>query len=304
MRHLVHFTLIFSSVLLAKAEIDFNRDIRPILSDKCFHCHGPDKETQEADLRLDTYEGATEGGEFEIPIEPGKPEESEVIARILSSDPDEVMPPPETHKKITSAEIKILRQWITEGAKYDEPWTYKNPVKHPEPEVQTADWPANWIDRFILARLEFEKIPPSPDTDSVTLLRRLYFDLTGLPPKHADTARFSSAYQSKPQAAIEAEVDLLLASPHYGERMAIYWLDLVRYADTVGYHGDQNHNISPYRDYVINAFNRNLPFDQFTREQLAGDLLANPTESQRVATGYNRLLQTTHEGGLQKKEYR
>ncbi|MEJ6729575.1 MAG: PSD1 and planctomycete cytochrome C domain-containing protein [Akkermansiaceae bacterium] len=304
MRHLVHFTLIFSSVLLAKAEIDFNRDIRPILSDKCFHCHGPDKETQEADLRLDTYEGATEGGEFEIPIEPGKPEESEVIARILSSDPDEVMPPPETHKKITSAEIKLLRQWITEGAKYDEPWTYKNPVKHPEPEVQTADWPANWIDRFILARLEFEKIPPSPDTDSVTLLRRLYFDLTGLPPKHADTARFSSAYQSKPQAAIEAEVDLLLASPHYGERMAIYWLDLVRYADTVGYHGDQDHNISPYRDYVINAFNRNLPFDQFTREQLAGDLLANPTESQRVATGYNRLLQTTHEGGLQKKEYR
>ena len=285
-------------------EVDFNRDIRPILSDKCFHCHGPDEKHRESDLRLDTYEGATEGGEFEIPIEPGKPNASEVIARILDSDPDEIMPPPETHKKITPKEISLLRQWITEGAKYDEPWTYKSPIAHPTPEVKTKDWPVNWVDQFILARLEDEKIPPSPDADLVTLLRRLHFDLTGLPPKPDDLRRFKTAYQITPQSAIEAEVDLLLASPHFGERMAIYWLDLVRYADTVGYHGDQDQRISPYRDYVINSFNENKSFDQFTREQLAGDLLPNPTEDQRVATGYNRLLQTTHEGGLQKKEYR
>ncbi|MGJ8695828.1 MAG: PSD1 and planctomycete cytochrome C domain-containing protein [Verrucomicrobiaceae bacterium] len=285
-------------------EVDFNRDIRPILSDKCFHCHGPDEDHREAELRLDSFEGATEGGEFDIPIEPGKPDASAVIARILTTDPDEVMPPPETHKKVTPGELALLRQWITEGAKYDEPWTYKSPVKHPTPDVQTKDWPVNWIDSFILARLEAEKVPPSPDTDPVTLLRRLHFDLTGLPPGFEDTHRFDSAYRSNPQAAITTEVDRLLASPHFGERMAIYWLDLVRYADTVGYHGDQDHNISPYRDYVIDAFNQNLPFDQFTREQLAGDLLENPNEAQRIATGYNRLLQTTHEGGLQKKEYR
>lgn len=288
----------------AQAAVDFNRDIRPILSDKCFHCHGPDEKTREGDLRLDTYEGATEGGEFEIPIDPGKPDESEVIARILNQDPDEVMPPPETHKKVTGNELALLKQWIKEGAKYDEPWTYKKPTARPAPEVKTKDWPVNTIDRFILSRLESEAIPPSPDADPVTLLRRLHFDLTGLPPTPADRDRFLTAFEANPQSAIEAEADLLLASPHFGERMAIYWLDLVRYADTVGYHGDQDHNISPYRDYVIRAFNENMRFDQFTREQLAGDLLPNPTRQQLVATGYNRLLQTTHEGGLQPAEYR
>jgi hypothetical protein len=284
--------------------VDFNRDIRPILSDKCFHCHGPDEETREADLRLDTFEGATEGGEFATPIEPGKPDESEVIARMLETDPDEIMPPPDTHKKMTGKEISFIRQWITDGAKYDEPWTYKNPVKHEAPSLLTKHWPVNWVDQFILARLEAEQIPPSPDADDVTLLRRLHFDLTGLPPTPADVGRFTTAYAENPQKAIEVETDRLLASTGFGERMAIYWLDLVRYADTVGYHGDQDQNISPYRDYVINAFNKNLPFDQFTREQLAGDLLPNPTQEQQIATGYNRLLQTTHEGGLQRAEYR
>ncbi|MGD1978267.1 MAG: PSD1 and planctomycete cytochrome C domain-containing protein [Akkermansiaceae bacterium] len=288
----------------SQAAIDFNRDIRPILSDKCFHCHGPDEKTREADLRLDTYEGATEGGEFDIPIEPGKPDESEVIARVLNKDPKEVMPPPETHKKVTPEEVELLRQWIAKGAKYDDPWTYKAPAKHPEPEVKTGDWPVNYLDRFVLARLEKEAIPPSPDADPVTLLRRLHFDLVGLPPTPEDRDRFVAAFQKNPQEAIETEVDQLLASPHFGEKMAIYWLDLVRYADTVGYHGDQTQNISPYRDYVIDSFNRNLPFDQFTREQLAGDLLPNPTQQQIIATGYNRLLQTTHEGGLQPAEYR
>ena len=297
-------TFILLLSLPAAAKIDFNRDIRPILSDKCFHCHGPDEKTREADLRLDTFEGATEGGEIDIPIEPGKPDESEVIARILKKDPDDVMPPPETHKKVSETELALLRQWISEGAEYDEPWTYKAPVKHPDPEVKTKSWPVNFIDHFILSRLEEEAIPPSPDADPVTLLRRLHFDLTGLPPAPADLARFLPAYQSTPQTAIEAESDRLLASTHFGERLAIFWLDLVRYADTVGYHGDQTQNISPYRDYVIDAFNRNLPFDQFTREQLAGDLLPDPTQKQLVATGYNRLLQTSHEGGLQPAEYR
>ncbi len=284
--------------------VDFNRDIRPILSDKCFHCHGPDEKTREAELRLDTYKGATEGGEFEIPIEPGKPNQSEVIARILNQDPKEIMPPPETHKKISPKELELLKQWIKEGASYDDPWTYKNPLKHPAPVVQTKDWPVNFIDYFILSQLEKVTLSPSPDTDPVTLLRRLNFDLTGLPPTPADRDRFLSSFKTNPQIAIEAEVDRLLKSPHFGERLASYWLDLVRYADTVGYHGDQDHNISPYRDYVIRAFNENMPFDRFTREQLAGDLFPHPTQQQLVATGYNRLLQTTHEGGLQQAEYR
>ena len=284
--------------------VDFNRDIRPILSDKCFHCHGPDPETREADLRLDTFEGATEGGEFAIPIEPGKPGKSELMARILHADPEEVMPPPKTHKKITAEEASLLRQWIAEGAQYDDPWTYKNPVKAPVPEVHDPSWPSNWIDRFILKRLEDEELAPSPDADPVTLVRRLHFDLVGLPPTPERVTVFTEAAVKDLQSAVEVEVDHLLASPHFGERLAIYWLDLVRYADTVGYHGDQTHNISPYRDYIINAFNRNTPFDQFTREQLAGDLLPDPTREQIIATGYNRLLQTTHEGGLQPAEYR
>ena len=284
--------------------VDFNRDIRPILSDKCFHCHGPDPKHREAELRLDSFEGATEGGEFDIPIEPGKPEKSELMARILHTDPDEVMPPPETHKKITKAEAELLRQWITEGAEYDEPWTYKDPVKAPTPEVKDADWPLHWMDHFILGHLDQEGIKPSPDAEPVTLVRRLHFDLVGLPPTPERVLAFTKAAAQDLQSAVEAEVDFLLASPHFGERLTIYWLDLVRYADTVGYHGDQPHNISPYRDYIINAFNQNLPFDQFTREQLAGDLLPDPTQNQIVATGYNRLLQTTHEGGLQPAEYR
>lgn len=280
--------------------VDFNRDIRPILSDKCFHCHGPDPETREEDLRLDTFEGAIKDGA----IKPGKPEESELMARILHTDPDDVMPPPESHKKITGAEADLLREWIAEGAVYEEPWTYQDPLKEPAPTVKNTNWPANWIDSFILARLEKEGLAPAPDADPVTLIRRLHFDLVGLPPTPERVNTFVEAAEKDPQSAVEAEVDHLLASPHFGERLAIYWLDLVRYADTVGYHGDQPQNISPYRDYVINALNRNVPFDQFTREQLAGDLLPDPSKDQIVATGYNRLLQTTHEGGLQPAEYR
>ncbi|NNM30049.1 MAG: DUF1549 domain-containing protein, partial [Akkermansiaceae bacterium] len=292
-----------TSAWLPAAEVDFNRDIRPILSDKCFACHGPDERTREAELRLDTYEGATEGGEFAIPIVPGKPDESEVMARIHATDPDDLMPPPESHKKLTAREKDLLKRWIAEGAAYDPPWAYVPPARHPVPEVTVKDWPVNWIDRFLLANLEREKLSPSPDADAVTLVRRLHFDLLGLPPTPRETDAFVQAAENNPQAAVDREVARLLASPHFGERMAIYWLDLVRYADTVGYHGDQDHNISPYRDYVIDAFNANLPFDQFSREQLAGDLLPGSTVGQKVASGYNRLLQTTHEGGAQPKEY-
>lgn len=280
--------------------VDFNRDIRPILSDKCYHCHGPDPGTREEDLRLDTFEGATLTGV----IKPGKPGESEFMKRILNTDPDEVMPPVKSHKKVTKAEAELFRQWIAEGAEYMDPWTYLAPMKAPIPVVKDAKWPSNLVDHFILARLESKGLSPSPDADTFTLIRRLHFDLVGLPPTPERVKAFTEAAGKDYQSAIEAEVDFLLASPHYGERLAIYWLDLVRFADTVGYHGDQTHNITPYRDYVINALNSNLRFDQFTREQLAGDLLPDPSQEQIVATGYNRLLQTSHEGGLQVAEYR
>ena len=298
-----HWILCASLTLSASAEVDFNRDIRPILSDNCFACHGPDKKKRKSSLRLDTFKGATEGGELADPIVPGKPDESEVVVRIFHQDPDEIMPPPDSHKKLKPQQKELLKQWIAEGANYAEPWTYLAPKRHPVPKVSFKAWPTNWVDHFILARLEGEKLAPSPDADLITLVRRLHFDLLGLPPTPMEVAAFQKAATQNLQAAIENEVDHLLASPHYGERMAIYWLDLVRYADTVGYHGDQDQSISPYRDYVIDAFNDNLPFDQFTREQLAGDLLPSPTIDQKIATGYNRLLQTSHEGGVQAREY-
>lgn len=226
---------------------------------------------------------------------------SELIRRILSHDESEVMPPPETKKPLTIEEIETLRQWVQQGAKWSQQWAFVKPVRHEPPTTTTQSWSSNWIDQFLLARMETEGLAPSADADAATLLRRISFDLTGLPPNADIAAKIAINDSPETFAAI---VDELLASPHYGERMAMYWLDLVRYADTVGYHGDQDQNISPYRDWVINAFNSGMPFDQFTREQLAGDLLDNPTQQQRVATGYNRLLQTTHEGGLQKKEYR
>lgn len=283
------------------AQIDFNRDVRPILSDKCFHCHGPDQATREADLRLDDEASARENRDGTIVVKAGDVANSALIARITANDPDVVMPPPHTNKPLTEAEIQILQQWIQQGAEWATHWAYVPPVRYPTPQVAAHDWPQNWVDNFLLANLEARQISPSEEADKATLLRRLSFDLTGLPPDQTLAQSFLN--DSSPQAW-DNLVDQLLASPHFGERMAIYWLDLVRYADTVGYHGDQDHNISPYRDWVIQAFNENLPFDDFTRQQLAGDLLPDATADQIVATGYNRLLQTTHEGGLQAKEYR
>ncbi len=278
----------------ADRPVDFNRDVRPILSDKCFACHGPDEKQRKADLRLDTQDGAAEV------ITPGKPAESEMVRRITAADESERMPPKKSGKALTPAEVALLRRWVAEGAAYKVHWAYVPPTRHPIPEVKDATWPLNWVDRFVLARLEKEGLRPSPEADKVTLVRRLYFDLTGLPPKPEEVDAFVA--DADPQA-YERLVDRLLASERYGERMAVYWLDLVRYADTVGYHGDQDHNASPYRDWVIDAFNRNLPFDRFTREQLAGDLVPDSGVDQKIASCYNRLLQTSHEGGVQPKEY-
>lgn len=289
--------LLLPSICLATL-LDFNRDVRPILSDKCFSCHGPDEHGRKADLRLDIEKEAKDGDLMAI-VE-GVPEESEIIFRIHSEDEDELMPPPEIGKPLSNKEKQILEQWIKEGAVWADHWAYVDPIRHPAPITTNTSWPKHWIDSFALANIEKNKAKPAPDSDPVTLVRRLHFDLTGLPPKPAVVKEFQ---QNPSPAAFSAMVDQILDSKHFGERMAVYWLDLVRYADTVGYHGDQPHNISPYRDWVINAFNDNMPFDQFTREQLAGDLLPNSNTQQKVASGYNRLLQTTHEGGLQLKEY-
>lgn len=277
-------------------ELAFNEDVRPILSDRCFTCHGPDSATRSADLRLDTAEGAHDWA-----IVPGEADASEVYSRVTSDDPDLVMPPPESGRKpISKAEAELLRRWIEQGAEYQAHWAYLPVVKSELPQIENADWASNPIDNFVLASLEANKLEPAPQADKRTLLRRLYFDLTGLPPKATDVAEFLN--DDRPDA-YERLVDKLLASPHYGERMATWWFDLVRFANTVGYHGDQHHASIPYRDYVIKSFNDNLPYDQFTIEQLAGDLVPEPTMWQKVASGYNRLLQTTHEGGAQDREY-
>lgn len=271
-------------------KVEFNRDIRPILSDKCFQCHGPDSTHRKGKLRLDTEEGAKV-------IVRGKPAESELFARIISDDADLRMPPKKTGKTLTKAEIELIRRWIEQGAEFQLHWSFAAPKR---PDVPKVDGVRDPIDRFIRAKLQTTKFKPSAEADKVTLIRRVYFDLLGLPPSPSQVDAFLK--DDRPEA-YEKLVDALLSSHHYGERMAMYWLDLVRYADTVGYHGDQEHHISPYRDYVLKAFNDNMPFDRFTIEQLAGDLLEKPTTDQLIATGYNRLLQTTHEGGAQDKEY-
>ncbi len=267
----------------------FNRDIRPILEDTCYTCHGPDSAARKADLRLDKEESA-----HESVIVPGDPDSSELIRRVSSDDPDERMPPPESKKKpLSKDQIELFRKWIQAGAKYEPHWAYVPPQRPPVPQVKDTGWARNDIDRFLLAKQEAAGVTPSPEADRITLVRRLYFDLIGLPPTPAQVDKFVK--DTRPDA-YEKLVDKLLASPAYGERMATWWFDLVRFADTVGYHGDQDQRITPYRDYVIKSFNDDLPFSQFTIEQLAGDLLPHPTMWQLVATGYNRVLQTTHEG--------
>lgn len=280
-------------------KITFNEHIRPIFSDTCFACHGFDAKHRKADLRLDTFEGATAKlkESDEHAIVPGKPEESAVWKRLVTKDPEQVMPPVEFHKVITEPQKAIIRKWIEQGAQYEPHWAYKE-IKRPEVPVlkKHAAEVANPIDAFILAKLEKAGVEPSPLADRATLLRRLSLDLTGLPPSDDELKKFATA----PWADV---VKHYLASPAYGERMAVPWLDAVRFADTVGFHGDQNQRIFPYRDYVIDAFRKNKRFDTFVTEQLAGDLLPSPTDEQLIATGFLRLNQMTREGGAQKKEY-
>ena len=288
--------------------VGFNEHIRPILSDKCFACHGPDADAREASLRLDTREGAIEKREdYEHPaVVPGAPGKSALVARINHDDPEKRMPPPETNKagsggkELTDRERALFEKWIEQGAPWEKHWSYSR-VERPEvPAVEKEQYAYNSIDHFIVGKLEEKGRTPSEVADRQTLLRRLSLDLTGLPPTPAEGEAF--VQDESPDAYVQA-VDRLLASPHFGERMALLWLDLVRYAETDGYHSDLHRNITPYRDYVIQAFNENKPFDQFTREQLAGDLLPEATREQLVATGFNRLNQATKEGGAQPEEY-
>lgn len=280
------------------ATVEFNRDIRPILSDNCYACHGPDQNSRKGKLRLDTEDGALGDRKGGPAIVAGKPDQSEVLLRITADEEEKRMPPAKFGKRLSPRQTELVRRWIQQGARWQKHWSLLPPQQPKVPDVATGG--AGALDRFIVARLDQEGLRPSAEADKRTLLRRLSFDLIGLPPTPQEMDAFLA--DSSPQAW-EKQVERLLASKHFGERLALYWLDLVRYADTGGYHSDNHRDVWLYRDWVINAFNDNMPFDRFTREQLAGDLLPNPTEAQRIASGYNRLLMTTEEGGAQPKEY-
>jgi Protein of unknown function (DUF1553)/Protein of unknown function (DUF1549)/Planctomycete cytochrome C len=280
--------------------VDFNRQIRPILSESCYQCHGPDQSKRKAKLRLDLREGLFRSSDGTTVVVPGKPDESELVERIASDDPELQMPPVKSGTPLNAEQVGLIKRWVTEGAEWKGHWAYLPPVRPRAPESK-ADRPAACpIDRFVRAGLATAGLEPAPPADGRTLVRRLSFDLIGLPPTPSEVDDFEN---DKTGFAYEHLVDRLLASPRFGERMAIFWLDLVRYADTTGYHGDNHVDIYLFREYVIRAFNANKPFDRFTLEQLAGDLLPSPTEETRIASGYNRLLQTTQEGGAQAKEY-
>jgi hypothetical protein len=281
--------------------VDFNRQIRPILSESCYQCHGPDQNKRKADLRLDRRDGLFRSVAGTSVVVPGQLDLSELYFRITTDDPELRMPPPKSGGPLKNEQVALFRRWIEEGAQWKGHWAYLPPAPRPPvPAAALGHDELGPIDRFIRARLRAEGLVPAPPADRPSLIRRLSFDLTGLPP--APEAVDAFAADLAPDA-YERLVDRLLASPRFGERMAIFWLDLVRYADTTGYHGDNHVDIYLFRNYVIRALNENMPFDRFTIEQLAGDLLAPRTEEARIASGYNRLLQTTQEGGAQAKEY-
>ncbi len=282
------------------AAVDFNREIRPILAANCFACHGPDTAERKSNLRLDTREGAFADLGGHAALSAGKPDESELVRRISSSDADEAMPPPESGKKLTADQIELVRRWVAEGANWQNHWAYAKPARPPIPPAGAADGVTNPIDFFVRAKLSELGLSPARQADRVALVRRLSFDLTGLPPTPRQVELFLN---DQDPLAYENVVDRMLASPHYGERMAMYWLDVVRFADTNGYHGDNHRDIALFRDYAIQSFNRNKPFDRFTVEHLAGDLLGDVSRETKIASGYNHLLMTTREGGAQPKEY-
>lgn len=286
--------------LSPKPTVDFNRQIFPLLSENCFACHGPDAGQRKAKLRLDTQEGAfgemRDGGKI---IVAGKSAESGLVQRLLTSDHSKLMPPPKSGKKVTPQQIEIVKQWIDGGAKWSQHWAFMVPKAVTPPAVKNAAWPRNPIDFFILDRIEKEGLAPSPPAERRALIRRVTFDLTGLPPTPAEVEAFVN---DKDADAYEKVVNRLLASPRYGEHMARYWLDVARYGDTHGLHLDNYREMWPYRDWVVRAFNDNLPFDRFVTEQLAGDLLPNATLDQVIASGFNRCHVTTSEGGSIEEE--
>jgi mono/diheme cytochrome c family protein len=293
--------VIAASTSGAAERLDYNRDIQPILSENCFGCHGPDEHDRMGGLRLDIpHDGVSSTDSGLAAVVSGKPEDSELVNRITASDPEVQMPPPDSNKTLSTKQKALLAQWISEGAAYAPHWAYQPPRRPAVPSVKDATWPKNTVDRFILARLEAEGLRPSVEADRSTLIRRVTIDLTGLPPSRAETEAFLA--DPSPDA-YEKVVDRLLASAHYGERMAVDWLDAARYADTNGYQVDRDRENWPWRDWVIKAFNDNMPFDRFTIEQLAGDLLPEPTLDQRIATGFHRNHMLNEEGGIIAEEF-
>jgi hypothetical protein len=313
-----------------REKVSFNRDVRPILSDNCLYCHGPDGKHREAKLRLDVREDAVRDQGGYAVIVPGKPDDSELIKRITTDDGDDLMPPVKSKKKLTPEQKETLMRWIAQGANYERHWSFEPPRRGAVPatadfqsliadwkerESQRAEqisnqqsaicnWPRNPIDAFILQRLLAEGLAPSPEADAMTLCRRLHLDLTGLPPTPRELDAFVAESIRDPQSAVRNLADRLLASPHYGERWGRWWLDQARYADSNGYSIDAPRQIWKFRDWVIDALNKDMPFDQFTIEQLAGDLLPGATESQKIATGFHRNTQINQEGGIDKEQFR
>jgi len=301
---------------LPAAEIDFSRDIQPILAENCYHCHGPDAPARKGKLRLDVRDAAlAPAGSGYASIVPGNPEESELIARIFSTDPDEVMPSHDSNRKLTADQKDLLKRWVAEGAKWGEHWAFVKPTRPeipkipaPTSQLSTVSYQlsAHPIDAFIRARLTREKTPisPSPEAPPAALIRRVSLDLTGIPPTPAEVEAFVAASIENREAAFENLVDRLLASPRFGERWAWEWLDLARYSDTNGFQGDPERTMWPWRDWVVNALNTNMPYDQFTIEQLAGDLLPDATQTQKIASGFNRNNMFNGEGGRIAEETR
>nr|WP_310589562.1 DUF1549 domain-containing protein [Dyadobacter sp. CY356] len=284
-------------------KLDYNQHVKPVLSDKCFACHGPDKAKQKAGLRLDLKEtayGKLPKNPGKVAIDPGDLADSEFFHRIMSEDPDYMMPTKDSHLSLTPKEKAILIKWIEDGAEYKPHWAFVKPEKHELPEVKKTDWVQNPVDHFILAKLEQEKLVPSKEANKELLLRRVSLDLTGLPPTIEEIDAF---LKDNSKNAYEKQVDRLLSSPHYGEKMAVDWLDLARFADSHGYTVDRLRDMSPYRDWVINSFNKNIPYDRFVQWQLAGDLMPKPTKEMIIATAFNRNHQQNMEGGIVEQEF-
>ena len=301
MRRILNLAALTASLQLSAESISFNKDVRPILSSKCLNCHGPSEKSRKADLRFDDEASALKNRDGLQAIKPGDLANSEMWHRIISEDPDEIMPPPEFKNELNENEIAILKTWIEQGARYEGHWAFVKPKTPNLPKIKNTKWPRNTIDHFLLARLEKDGIQPSPEADRRTLVRRLTLDLTGLHPTLTEVDAFLS---DKSPNAYEKVVDRLLASEEYAERMALIWMDASRYGDTSVFHDDGPRTMWPWRDWVLNAYKNNMPFDQFTIEQLAGDLLPEANVQQKVASGFNRNHATTDEGGAIAEEFR